>query len=110
MVDQPPPAEPDTLPLVFVVAMGDHEIDADVQAEVIEELHDDAELKFADDREEVVLAEEDGVPVRDEGLLIAVGDVSDGDPVSVEVEVYRSDEDSSRRLLTIGRASRRSGR
>jgi hypothetical protein len=104
--DQPPPPDPDDPPVVYVVALGEHEIGADVQAEVASELHDDADVRFADERSEAVLEDEDGVPVRDHGVLVGVSEVpGEGDPVAVEVEVYRSDADRSMRVLTVERTS-----
>ena len=100
LADQPPPAEPDVLPVVFVVGVGETKIPADVQAEVAVELDDDAEIRFADKREEAMLEDEEHAPVRDHGLLIAVGELPGGDDersdtAIIDVEVYRSDQDSS---------------
>lgn len=104
--DQPPPVDPDVLPVVYVVGVGEQDIRADVQAEVAGELHDDADVRFADRRSEAVLEDDEHVPVRDQGVLIAVGEViGDGDPVEVTVEIYRSEADLSKRVLTVERRS-----
>lgn len=106
LADQPPPEDPDVLPVVYVVGVGERDIPADVQAEVAAELDDDAEIRFADERSEALLEDEDDAPVRDHGLLIAVGELADDvDPVELAVEVYRSDDDWSKAVLTVGRRS-----
>ncbi len=44
--------------------------------------------------------------MRDEGVLVAIGDVADtGEPIAVGVEVYWSVDDSSRWVLTLARRS-----
>lgn len=106
LAEQPAPAEPDVLPVVFVVGVGETKIPADVQAQVAVELDDDADIRFADQRSEAMLENEEHVPVRDEGLLLAVGELlPDTDPVNLDVEVYRSDEDWSKVVLTVARGS-----
>ncbi len=102
LTEQPPAVEPDDLPVVFVVGVGEHDIPADVQAEVLRALDDDAVVRFADERAEAVAEDETHVPVIDAGVLLVVGGVAgDADPVELPVEVYRSDQDWSRRVLTI---------
>jgi hypothetical protein len=97
----PPTSDDDELPVVYVAPVGESDIDATVQAEVAGELRDEADVRFADDRSEAVLEDEAGMPVRDEGMLIAIDEVpAEGDPVDVEVEVYRSADDSSKMLFT----------
>ena len=106
LAEQPPPTDPDVLPVVYVVGVGEKAIPADVQAEVAVELDDDADIRFADQRSEAVLEDEEDVPVRDEGVLVAVGELlPDVDPVDVTVEVYRSEADWSKVVLTIARGS-----
>ena len=106
LAEQPPPQDPDVLPVVYVVGVGETAIPADVQAEVAVELDDDADIRFADRRSEALLEDEDEVPVRDAGVLVAVGELlPDVDPVDLTVEVYRSDEDWSKVVLTIARGS-----
>jgi hypothetical protein len=107
---QPPPPEPDVLPVVFVVGVGETKIPAEVQAEVAVELDDYADIRFADARDEAILEDQEHAPVRDEGVLLAVGELPGGDDEQmdtalVDVEVYRSDQDSSSVVLTIARRS-----
>ena len=106
LADQPPAEDPDVLPVVYVVGVGEKAIPADVQAEVAVELDDDAEIRFADQRSEAVLEDEDDAPVRDQGVLVAVGELpGEVEPVVLTVEVYRSEADWSKVVLTIARGS-----
>ncbi len=101
IAEQVPPTSDDELPVVYVVPVGESDIDATVQAEVAGELREQADVRFADDRSEAVLEDEEGMPVRDDGTLLAIGEVpAEGEPVDVEVEVYRSAEDSSKMVFT----------
>ena len=107
---QPPPTDPDVLPVVYVVGVGETKIPADVQAEVAVELDDDADIRFADARDEAMLEDEEHAPVRDQGVLVAVGELPGGDDehmdtALIDVEVYRSDQDSSSVVLTMSRRS-----
>jgi hypothetical protein len=106
LAEQPPAEPPDVLPVVYVVGVGEERIPAGVQAEVAAALDEDAEIRFADKREEALQSDKEHVPVRDDGLLVAVGEVApDVDPVVVHVEIYRSEADWSRVVLTIGKQS-----
>jgi hypothetical protein len=101
-----PTAGTDKLPVVYVVPLGETDIDATVQAAVASELHDVADVRFADKRSEAVQEDEPGMPVRDNGVLVGIGDVAeDGGPVDVQVEDYRSEDDWSKRVLTFVRRS-----
>ena len=106
LTEEGPSEDPDVLPLVFVIGVGEERIAASVQAEVVGELDEEAEVQFADARSEVVLDDEEDAPVRDDGVLVAVGALApEGDPVEIAVEVYRSDVDWSKRVLTIASRS-----
>jgi hypothetical protein len=106
LADQSASERPGVLPVVYVVGVGEKRITAIVQAEVAAALDEDAEIRFADKRDEALLTNKDNVPVRDDGVLVALGEVPpDADPVEVHVEVYRSDDDWSKLVLTIGTQS-----
>jgi len=103
---EPPRDEAAPLPVVYVVGVGEEKIAPSVQADVAQELDKDAEIRFADKREEALLEDQEDVPVRDDGVLVAVGAVPpDVDSVDVHVEIYRSEVDSSKVVLTIGKQS-----
>jgi hypothetical protein len=96
LADENPAAGTDDLPVVYVEPLGDEEIDATVQADTANELREVADVRFADERSEALDEDEPGMPVRDDGILVAIGDLPDeGDPVDVEVETYRSEDDLS---------------
>jgi hypothetical protein len=101
----PPTTEPGALPVVYVVGVGEASIAAGVQAEVAALLRDENDVRFADERAQAVLADEQRAPVRDQGTLVAVGEVPpDSESVTaidVEVEVYRTDADWSKAVLTL---------
>jgi hypothetical protein len=105
--DLPPTTDPDALPVVYVVSVGEDPIAAKVQADVAGDLRDDADIKFADHRDEAVMADDEGAPVRDGGLLVAVSGMPDDPrgPFDVDVELYRSDDDRVERVMTIDAAS-----
>jgi hypothetical protein len=106
--EENPAAGTDELPVVYVVPLGQDDIDATVQADVASELRDVADVRFADARSEAVDEDEPGMPVRDDGVLVGIGDVpEDGGPVDVQVEAYRSEDDWSKRVLTFVRRSSR---
>ena len=102
MSDQAPPADPEVLPVVYVVAVGETSIAADIQAEVTVLLLDEHDVRFADERAQAVLADLEAAPVRDEGTLVAIGELPPAaGSMNVEVEVYRSDDDWSKAVLTV---------
>lgn len=108
VAEQPPPDEPDQLPVVYVVAVGENTIAADVQAEVVGRLQDEVDVTFADERAEALQEDAEGTPVIDDGVLLAVGELMpDVDPVTMPVEVYRSEDDWSRAILTFEERSSR---
>ena len=94
--------DPETTPVVYVVAADGRTIPIDVQATVAEALVDDVDLRFADDRAETVDDGEDGVPVRDEGTLVAIGEVPEsGTVIDVPVERYVSESDNEIMVMTL---------
>jgi hypothetical protein len=66
-------------------------ISLEVQAGVVEELHDFATVRFVDDAMEAIDEDEVGQPVVDDGVLVKLGTVpTAGDSVVVEAERYES--------------------
>ncbi len=98
-----PPAEGEPLPVVYVVGAEDGSIDIGVQAGVAQAVIDVAELRFADSRSEVIDDAVESLPVRDDGVLLAVGEISDERPRSADVPVerYHSLEDTVDLVVSI---------
>jgi len=106
----PPDVEDrEKLPVVYVVSNNAEPIAADVQAEVASVLDPDADVRFADAREEALDLGKPHEPVRSEGRLLTVGPVEDDaagvDVVDLQVEIYRSDEEWSRGVVTMERSA-----
>lgn len=94
--DQPAANSGETLPVVYVVGVGEHEVAATVQSDVAAELHDEVDVRFADERDEAIESEEVDQPVPDSGVLLMVGDIpEDGNSIDVSIEIYRSERDGS---------------
>jgi hypothetical protein len=93
-VTAPDTAPTEDQPVVYLTAQSGETIDAGIQASVVESLHDEATVRFADERTEAVDDESDDEPVRDNGVMLIVGELPDGERVAdVDVEWYRSSTD-----------------
>jgi hypothetical protein len=79
---------------VYLRASDETEITAEVQVGVVNDLDEWANVRFIDDMEEAVDLEADGAPVRDDGILIGLGEVSEGE-VSAMLTADRYVSDSS---------------
>lgn len=100
----PDPDRPDALPVVYVVSGSDEPFSARVQASVASAVNDDVDVRFADARDESLESEQPGQPVRDGGVLALVGKVvAEENPMTVDVELYRSTTQFSRRVVTFDR-------
>jgi hypothetical protein len=96
----PDATDTDDLPVVYVVSTADDGVEPKVQAAVASVLNGEIDVRFADARSEA-LDERPGLPVRDHGSLVEVGEVAeDTDPVDVDVEFYRSDTQFSLWTIT----------
>jgi hypothetical protein len=106
VADLPAAEDPEAVPVVYVVGVGERAIPADVQAEVAAELDGDVDIRFADQRTEAVLEGEEKTPVRDEGVLLGIGELADdANPVELPVEIYWSEDDWSKVIFTLARRS-----
>jgi hypothetical protein len=76
---------------VFIEAVGEEGIPLEVQAEVVTQLKDVISVRFIDAREEAIVFEEPGDPIREDGVLLGLGDVPDIDrsPVRLYADRYR---------------------
>jgi hypothetical protein len=83
------------LTTVFLQAREETEINAEVQVGVVNELAGWANVRFIDDVAEAVDGDVDGAPVRDDGTLIGLGTVGDGEVAAELVaDRYVSDEET----------------
>lgn len=94
------------LPVVYVAAADGSEISAQVQARVAAATVDDATVRFADSRDEVLDLNADGEPVNDDGVLLSVEQIEPDAArrLTTEVVVYRSLDDQQTWELTVGAA------
>lgn len=97
----PATAEPDELPVVYVVPLGDASLSLDDQVSVIDRLAEVADVRFADDVAAVLDPGTDGTPPRDHGLLVGVGTIAVDRPHVVRVEIYRDDRSVDAHLVTL---------
>lgn len=104
--DLPPDEDPDALPVVYVISGTDEALPATAQAAVANALNGEIDVRFADTRDEALDDSEPGVPVRDGGALVAVGNLRDYfedenvHRVDIAIEVYRTETQFSLRTLT----------
>ena len=73
------PTEDEQPLTVFVAEHEEVEISADVQVGVVAALESWASVRFIDSLEEAVDLDAEGEPVRGEGVLVGLGEVSDGE-------------------------------
>jgi hypothetical protein len=95
------PVEPETGPVVYVLGV-DGTISIEVQASVAASLVDDIDVRFADERSEAIVEVSDEQVVRDDGILLVIGDIpEEGRTIDVEVERYRSLDDRDRVVVSL---------
>ncbi len=93
LADAPPVAEGDPLPVVFAYEVGDDDVPAEVQVEVVNALLDEADVRFVDDPDVVVDVEDGGDQgvVDDDGVLVVMETPPEsGSEATVEVVRYRT--------------------
>jgi hypothetical protein len=66
----------------------EEDIDLDVQVGVVNDLEDEYDVRFIDSREEALVDDEPGTAVVDDGVLVGLGPISTGDPVTVLAHRY----------------------
>lgn len=89
------------LPVVYVVSVGEEELSAGIQADVVSALRDDIEVRFADAREEAIDETAPTAPVKDGGVLVVLGAVPKlGNPVVVPVEIYTARHEHTKMLFS----------
>lgn len=82
------------LPIVYLASATGETIDVGIQAAVAERTADDAVVRFADDRSEAVDDGADEHPVKDDGVLLLLGELPEPAPtVTFPVTRYRAADD-----------------
>jgi hypothetical protein len=66
----------------------DEDIELDVQVGVVNELEGEYDVRFIDSREEALTSDEPGTAVADDGVLVGLGPIAAGDPVTVLAHRY----------------------
>jgi hypothetical protein len=89
----PPEGETPTTPLsepVFVVAADERApISLEVQAGIVDELHEFATIRFVDERSEAIDTADEDEPVHQDGVLITLGKIPRGGTnVTIEAQRY----------------------
>jgi hypothetical protein len=99
---------PDTeKPIVFLATSDGSGIGLEVQTIIARDLKDEADLRIEDDVENVVLDDEEGRPVRDDGLLVTVTPLPDDQPdrFDLTVALYVDEFDTSTIDVVLNRRS-----
>jgi hypothetical protein len=101
VVDEARPAD-DAAPVIYAVADGTDPIPLAVQAHVADAMKDDADVRFADSRADVIDESDVREPVDDGAVLVLLGPVPErGRRVQVPVEVYREKTDQHSFVVTV---------
>lgn len=92
-----------SLPVVYVAAADGSTISAKVQARVAAATVDDANVRFADARDDVLDLNVDIQPVKDDGVLLSIERIEPdaAQQRTIEVVVYRSLDDQRTFVLTV---------
>ncbi|MGH8977258.1 MAG: hypothetical protein ACRDV7_04225 [Acidimicrobiia bacterium] len=78
-------------PVFVATARPEQSISLEVQAEMVEDLHDYATLRFVDERTEAILEDDPEQPVADEGVLVELGEIDEqGNTAIVDAERYEN--------------------
>jgi hypothetical protein len=99
---------PPTTPLgdpVFVVAANTHSpISLEVQAGIVEVLHNFATIRFVDERSEAIATSDPDEPVHERGVLITLGKIPAGRTnVTIDVQRYERIDDATTYRITLER-------
>lgn len=106
-----PPGHPDTGAeqrdrIVYAGPLGENvDISLEVQVAVVDRLEEFATIRFVDDRNEAIDDDEQGEPVREDGVLLLLGRIPDGRSPSFEAARY-IDVDAATRFRVTAERSR----
>ena len=97
----------DELPTLFIEAFDADGIALEVQVEIINDLTEQYDVRFVDDREEALAPDLEDLPVRPNSLLIGLGPIVHDGTIDVRSELYvNSDEIRAYRYTLAGRDDR----
>lgn len=90
--EPPPDADEGLLPVIYIVGADGGTIDIAVQAAVAEATVDDAVVIFADKAGDAFDPDVEGSPVRDDGVMLAIGPIPEpARRMRVDVDVYHGE-------------------
>jgi len=97
----------DETPIVFLATSDGSGIGLEVQTIIARDLKDEADLRIADSIGDVVLDDEEGKPVKDDGLLVTVTPLPDDEPnrVDLTVALYFDADDQQTVQVALQRAA-----
>lgn len=83
----------DATPTIYLATSDGSGISPEVQAAVVRAVRDEADLQVEDDVNNVILTDEPGKPVRDDGLLLTISPLPEqqSNRVVLETVIYRSE-------------------
>jgi len=104
-----PTGTADTKPaVVYIAPESGKAINVGTQAAVAAEMADMKDVvvvRFADVRDDALDVDVDGKPVKDDGVLLLVGEIDEGQPpLDMNVGVYRNADDQALYSMTITRS------
>jgi len=92
----------DEEPVLYIVSGDAISIPTNVQVAVVDQMRDEATLRFTDSRDDALDTDTPGEPVKENGLLVTVGPVADeGSPIDMEIKVYRDETTGASFLLEL---------
>jgi hypothetical protein len=90
------------LPLIYVASLGGDTIDVGIQAAAAERTAEIAIVRFADDRSDAVDSDSDGMPVKEDGVMLLIGEIPEpARTVELVVARYRSVDDEESMVVEI---------
>ncbi len=98
----PADADDDLLPVIYLVSADGDMIDVAVQASVTKDTANDATVRFADAAHDAFDLTEDGAPVHDDGVMLAVGVIPEpARRMTLEVDRYEAKDDVELLLVNL---------
>jgi hypothetical protein len=93
--------EDDSLPVLYLWEFAEVPMSLDDQVVVIDQFDDTHDVRFVDQFDAAVDADQPTIPPRDEGLLVGLGPIPVDSPHSVRVELYENADEVTALLVTL---------